>query len=382
MTRHKTEAEVSLKLAQGDHRDGESELKVDRTALKVHLKEMELAHEDYLKALKQAQDKNITLLRGEFERKTSEVHRNFERRMKTVRERLEARRKAESASIEERKNAHIETLMKAHEKAFAEIKNYYNDITHNNLDLIKSLKEEVAEMRRKEQQDEKLMYEIAQENRRMSEPLRRARRDVERLRSELDRYSSEKEDLRSAKARLLITEAQLRAVQWETEVLDQRRAAVAGERDELRGRFAASVGEVQRRSGFRNLLLERKLAALEEEGQKAEACLGEALARSEVVAAAAAAAAAGSSAGGAAAAAAPPAAAVAAAAAARHGRLEALLESKVHVAADLAAEVAAIRTAHAHLIEAAGRKLAEFGVPKEELGYQPAVPVGMAVRAA
>eukprot|EP00953_Heterococcus_sp_UTEX-ZZ885_P019953 11146-Heterococcus_DN1.PRE.1 len=72
MTRHKTEAEVSLKLAQGDHRDGESELKVDRTALKVHLKEMELAHEDYLKALKQAQDKNITLLRGEFERKTSE----------------------------------------------------------------------------------------------------------------------------------------------------------------------------------------------------------------------------------------------------------------------------------------------------------------------
>ena len=33
--------------------------------------------------------------------------------------------------------------MKKHEKAFGEIKNYYNDITHNNLDLIRSLKEEV-----------------------------------------------------------------------------------------------------------------------------------------------------------------------------------------------------------------------------------------------
>ena len=31
-----------------------------------------------------------------------------------------------------------------HEKAFTEIKNYYNDITHNNLDLIKSLKEEAS----------------------------------------------------------------------------------------------------------------------------------------------------------------------------------------------------------------------------------------------
>lgn len=63
--------------------------------------------------------------------------------MKKVRERLDAARKAETARIEERKNSHIERLMKAHEKAFAEIKNYYNDITHNNLDLIRSLKEEV-----------------------------------------------------------------------------------------------------------------------------------------------------------------------------------------------------------------------------------------------
>ena len=37
-----------------------------------------------------------------------------------------------------------------------------NDITHNNLDLIRSLKEEVAEMKKKEISNEKLMFEIAQ----------------------------------------------------------------------------------------------------------------------------------------------------------------------------------------------------------------------------
>jgi len=37
-------------------------------------------------------------------------------------------------------------------QAFADIKNYYNDITHNNLDLIKSLKEDVHDMKKKEQQ--------------------------------------------------------------------------------------------------------------------------------------------------------------------------------------------------------------------------------------
>ena len=39
--------------------------------------------------------------------------------------------------VEERKNAHIADLMARHRRAFEEIKNYYNDITHNNLDLIK-----------------------------------------------------------------------------------------------------------------------------------------------------------------------------------------------------------------------------------------------------
>ena len=59
-------------------------------------------------------------------------------------------------------------------KAFADMKGYYNDITHNNLDLIKSLKDDVAAMKRKEAANEKLMYEIAQENKRLAEPLSRA----------------------------------------------------------------------------------------------------------------------------------------------------------------------------------------------------------------
>jgi ribulose 1,5-bisphosphate carboxylase large subunit-like protein len=59
--------------------------------------------------------------------------------------------------VEERKNAHINELMKQHEAAFGEIKNYYNDITANNLDLIKALKEDVAEMKKREAQNEKLM---------------------------------------------------------------------------------------------------------------------------------------------------------------------------------------------------------------------------------
>lgn len=46
----------------------------------------------------------------------------------------------EISEVEERKNAHIAELTKQHEKAFNDMKNYYNDITLNNLALISALK--------------------------------------------------------------------------------------------------------------------------------------------------------------------------------------------------------------------------------------------------
>ncbi len=43
--------------------------------------------------------------------------------------------------IEKRKNQHINDLIKNHNKAFHQMKCYYNDITSGNLQLIKSLSE-------------------------------------------------------------------------------------------------------------------------------------------------------------------------------------------------------------------------------------------------
>ncbi len=70
----------------------------------------------------------------------SEIEAKYEQKMRQLREELELRRKTEIHEIEERKNSQINTLMRNHEKAFSDIKNYYNDITLNNLALINSLK--------------------------------------------------------------------------------------------------------------------------------------------------------------------------------------------------------------------------------------------------
>ena len=55
--------------------------------------------------------------------------------------------KVEIHEVEERKNQHINDLMLNHEKAFKEMKEYYNDITRENLDIIKGLQERYQDVK-------------------------------------------------------------------------------------------------------------------------------------------------------------------------------------------------------------------------------------------
>jgi hypothetical protein len=60
---------------------------------------------------------------------------------------LDLRMKVEIHEIEERKNQHINELLKNHEEAFREMKDYYNDITKENLELIRMYKEKLIDIR-------------------------------------------------------------------------------------------------------------------------------------------------------------------------------------------------------------------------------------------
>lgn len=51
-----------------------------------------------------------------------------------------------------------------HPQAFTEMRNYYNSITQDNLALIKSLNDEIEDLKVKHAQNEKAMEEIARKN--------------------------------------------------------------------------------------------------------------------------------------------------------------------------------------------------------------------------
>eukprot|EP01028_Stygiella_incarcerata_P013570 TRINITY_DN82795_c0_g1_i1.p1 TRINITY_DN82795_c0_g1~~TRINITY_DN82795_c0_g1_i1.p1 ORF type:complete len:449 (-),score=145.03 TRINITY_DN82795_c0_g1_i1:201-1547(-) len=346
LDRVKTETEVSLKLQDADHKNGEGELRKEKRDLRLTLKEQERSHEEMIRRLKREQDKNTTKLRQEYERQARELQLRHERKMKELREELELRRRTEIHEIEERKNEHIKELMEKHKRAFTEIKTYYNDITTNNLDLIRSLKEELEAMKKKEAKNEKLMFEIAQENKRLSEPLTKALGEVEKLRADLANYQKDKMSLRNAKSRLKVLESQIKSVTWEHEVLQQRFSKVETERDELYEKFERALQDVQQRTGFRNLLLEKKLDALSGTLEKKEAQLSEMMKAASI----------DPSVFG-----------------SVSMKLEEILDGKNRMIKELQYELTKVMKAHNDVIRVYEAKLKEFGIPVEELGFEPLV---------
>merc|ERR1719380_156039 len=117
--------------------------------------------------------KNLQKLRDTFERIHKGLEQQYEEQVAQLKVDLELRRKVEVHEIEERKNQHINDLLFNHQEAFDEIKAYYNDITHDNLQLIRALKDEIAEMRDREKANQKKMHQLTLENKQLTEPLKK-----------------------------------------------------------------------------------------------------------------------------------------------------------------------------------------------------------------
>lgn len=199
-------------------------------------------------------------------------------------------------------------------------------------------------MKKKDAEAEREMTLISQENKRMSEPLKKALQDRSDLQQAKGRYGEELGALAATKANLLVVEQELAAGQWEHEVLSQRFESVRAERDELYARFQATVYDVQQKSGFKNLLLERKLTALSEALEQKEAQLNEVVARANIDPAVL---------GGV------------------QGSLDDIIEAKNQSVRQLQQELEGMIAAHQDLVQASEEKMAEYGVPMEELGFVP-----------
>lgn len=342
----KTDAELALKLQEDHHRVTEAEIKKDKRALTVERKENEVAQDEFIRMLKLEQDQKILELRQEFDRKARDMQQKYELRMKTIRDEMEKQRRKQIQKIEEAKNTAILKVMQKNQKDFQEIKVYYGDITSTNLDLIKRLKEEHHEIKKRENGDAKHMFDLEQKNKQLKEPLKRAHQDVDMLQDKLNLYEEDKKKLADVKEKIKQTETMLHRMEFQHEVLQQQLGRVTKERDELYSKFQHAIYDVQQKSGLKNLLLEKKIDAIEEALETTEAQVSELLTSANVDQATAS----GIS-----------------------QKLDQVIAYKDDIVAQLQEEVQRIKESHRTMVSTYESKLAEYGIPPEELGFTPQV---------
>eukprot|EP00696_Hemimastix_kukwesjijk_P018394 gnl/Hemi2/7261_TR2471_c0_g2_i1.p1 gnl/Hemi2/7261_TR2471_c0_g2~~gnl/Hemi2/7261_TR2471_c0_g2_i1.p1 ORF type:complete len:428 (+),score=189.07 gnl/Hemi2/7261_TR2471_c0_g2_i1:243-1526(+) len=340
----KIEGESALMSLEDDHRAKEGQLRAEHRALKVDLKSQELAYDDMVKNLKQEYDRHITQLRLETQREMTELRTTMERRMKALKDDLDLQRKQEVHEVEERKNAHISNLIKNHEKAFSEIRSFYNDMTRHNCDSINHYKDEIADLKREKADLIKTNDQLKKQNKALIEPLELKEREVAHLQLKLANYEKDKVSLAASKSRVDTLESQLKKITWEHEVLEQRFEKVQKERDDLYDKFESRVLQVQQRTGLKNLMLEKKVELLVTDLEKKEAQLNEVLVASNL----------------------DP-------TMLQHitAKLDDVLEEKNNAIRSLQLELARVAKAHNDMLRVLESRLAEIGINVEEFGIRP-----------
>jgi hypothetical protein len=245
-----------------NHQENIEKMADEKSKLCLSLTERRLANGDDIKMLQTGLNKNLAKLRETFEANHLVLVQRYEDLKEKLYGDLELRRKVEIHEIEERKNQHINDLLFNHQEAFDQIKAYYNDITHDNLQLIRSLKEEISQMRQKEKQNQKKMSALTIENKNLTEPLaqkERIRRDLE---DQLKSYNKDKMALRNLKARSIQLEERIKETKGDCRNNEERLRKLEKERDELQRRFQKSVRDIRRKSEFKNVVLEKQLQTL------------------------------------------------------------------------------------------------------------------------
>lgn len=335
---------LSLKISQEDFEEQEKALLTDKKNLKEKLMEQQKEHQETLQNMNMKFSEELSQARGDFEIKAREIESKYEDNVLTLREELALRHRMELTEVNERKNKQISDLMLKHDKAFAEMKNYYNDLILNNLTLISNLKEQMEEMKSREDRVEKSLRECQKENKGLAEPMKQAVAENRELKRQLVNYSKDKITLAGSVRRVRELEKELDDYKWENEALELRLAKMEEQRNELQDSFFSSMLNAQEHSATRSVLLEKKMKNMVKLLEQRELQFSEYLRTHKL----------------------------------DHSRLapinlkiDKMLNKKNAAIEDLEYELARISKAHEDVLQTYQAKLEQYGIPAEELGFAP-----------
>ena len=350
LTDLKKEALSALKRVEEEDRVNLRELKADSRDAKVKEKEQEVRQIHFLTAVDSEHDVFVTKLRSENERKCNEIKNQYKHKMDLLRIEMEEKRKAMIKAIEDKKALQCKELTESHARKYNEIKQYYGDIIMSNFDMLSEIKKEVDEDQLHYEADEKMLRDAERDKKRLENPLNSIKADIKKLEKEYAMQQKELEQLDELKDVIQQSSSELENKEWEYEVKSQQYQYLIREKETLFRRFHDTIYEVHQKTGLKNLILERKLETLEEALEVKDAQLNQILTSANINQEDLA---------------------------KIRASLEEVESLKNDSIKEIQQELKKIREAHFNMVKTYEGKLQEFGIPVEELGFDPLVPANI-----
>ena len=326
------------------HIRSENVRKLQKTEIKKELTEQELANVARVNRELENYEINMGILKKNYDEQLVGIENTYKQKLQALKENLELRLKVEIHEVEERKNKHRNNLIHQHEVAFRGIKDYYNDITKGTLEKIKELKEEKANLQRRQTENNEKIERLRRDNGKKKEELDAVKAERKKLQDKLKNYELDKVSLFNARKHIRHLLKKLDSCKAERKDQQELHSKAVEERDELYARYEATIDGLTQKGEYKNAYLDEKLRGHEENLQKQEAKLQEVLNRVNL----------------------DPAFVLEI-----NKRIEDSLEAKNTIMKNLKYTYAHAVKAYNDAIRVYEAKLVEFGIPPEELGFQP-----------
>lgn len=184
-------------------------------------------------------------LRALMEQQKESLIKEYELKLEELRAQLELRMKVEIHEVEERKNQHINELMINHENAFTEMKGYYNDITRENIELIKVHKEKLREVKQSIKSNHDIVEDLKAKEKKLKVPLDTTKAERDELRKSTATFVKDKMALTNAKGCLKDIAKRLTEIRNNKSELDKDYKRVEQEKNDMYARFEVVVGQLQ-----------------------------------------------------------------------------------------------------------------------------------------
>ena len=342
------DAQISLKQFEDMHRVKEKDFKYDVRSLSQMLKEQEVLQNDFINALQKDNVKDIHELKMDYELKECQLRGFYREKMKEMRNNATEQRNKTIEEITEKKGREIKKLTEQHANDFSKMKNYYSDLNNKNLNKLKSLAEDLKRVYKQQTALKNAKNKKINQKNRTEVPYKRIIEENKRL---LEKEAKCKENfslLRTQNNDYKKLIKQLLDQEYKYEVTFQKVTYLDKEHTHYVNLYKNSLHKVEQESGLKNLILEKKLEILEDNLEIKEVQLKELIKRTLI----------------------DP---------SKINQLTSTLEEvdlmKTETINQLEEELKRIKETHANMIKTYEAKLAEFGIPVEEIGFEPLLPV-------